>query len=165
VVFDKLIRDSSGYPLQNGEPGRAVGTCLSTLTPGQTISYLADNRPGVVTETVVINSSTSIVAIPFSGWNIDTSTSNPSQSCSGLSTGAKAGVGVSAAIGAIGILALICAFLLFRRRPKVAQNNPAYPVQAEAKHVHEHVNPYVPGPAYAHELGAPLNPTEMPSGN
>ncbi|KAH6663398.1 hypothetical protein B0J14DRAFT_662109 [Halenospora varia] len=164
MALPPLAFGQSGYGLQNGEPGRAVGTCTSTLIPGQTITYLASFTNGVQSTTLSVQSSTWINAIQFKGWNVATptssgplasSTSNPPsitstpQSCSGLSPGAKGGIGVSAAIGGIGIIALIWAFFLLRRRPKVTQYSAVQPVQAGSKHVHE--------------LGAQQKPAELPS--
>ena len=156
--------DSSGYDLENGEPGRAVGTCRFPLTPGQTITYLASFTTGVNSTTLAVQFSTWIYAIQFNGWNVATpttsgplssSTSSPpsitstSHSCSGLSSGAKGGIGVSAAIGGIGIIALIWAFFLLGRRPKVTRYSTVQPVQADSKHVHE--------------MGAQQKPAELPS--
>jgi len=75
---------------------------------------------------------------------------------SGLSTGAIAGIGVSAAIGGIGIIALLVAVILLRRRPKgqVLYNAPP-PVQAGSKEI------YSGHPV--HEMGVDRRPMELPS--
>jgi hypothetical protein len=114
----------------------------------------------VVAQSHVFNSSVLINAIQFNGWNVETSSSTQTSSpnCGGLSTGAKAGIGVSAAIGGIGIFALIGAFFLFRRRPKAARYTAALPSQTDMKQSHEQVHQPI------HELGSqPEAATEMPS--
>jgi hypothetical protein len=115
-----------------------------------------------------VTSSSIISAIGLAGWNVATPTTSPSQSSStssqngtsqpsgGLSTNAKAGIGVSAAIGGIGIVALIVALFLLRRRSKrvppydynAVDYNIVPPVQAEQKPIHE--------------LGIQRRPVELP---
>jgi len=142
--------DSSGYDLQNGEPGQIAGTCLSAVTSGQILTYMGSFSGGFAETTLSVTSSSDISAVGLSGWNVATPTSDApskstsntslpstSQTSTGLSTGAKAGIGVSAAIGGIGIIALICAAFLLRRRPKVPQYSAAPPVEAELRPLHE----------------------------
>jgi hypothetical protein len=121
-----------GYDLAGSQPGRAVGSCTSQLTSGQTITYLASSQ-GIVTTTLEITSATTINAVDVRGWNVATSTSASNSTSSkdsspglspGLSPGAKAGIGVGAALGGIGLLALIGALFLLRRRQKVMQYDP-----------------------------------------
>jgi hypothetical protein len=139
----------SGYDLAGGLPGRAVGVCRSPLTSGQIITYLASSASnGIVTTTLAINSSTGINAVDIKGWNVaapmsssmfDPTFPNTSLAPSGLSSGAKAGLGIRATLGGIGLLALIGAVFLLRRRQKVAQYDNVDPVpqQAEIGYVHE----------------------------
>ena len=156
--------DCSGYQLEGGEPGKAVGQCFSSMSAHQVITYV--DTAG--TSTTSVNISTSINGIPFIGWNVKeaTTTANSSSgagsgsgsgsgsttgsqgsSSHGLSTGAKAGIGVSAAIGGIGLIAFFFALLLFARRrrsdnrgayaaaayPQQAASNPIYELNAPAK--------------------------------
>jgi len=114
----------------------------------------------VVAQSRVFNSSVLIDAIPFNGWNVETPTTTQTSSpnCGGLSAGAKAGIGVSAAIGGIGIFTLIAAFFLFLRRPKAARYTAALPAQTDVKWTHGQVHQPI------HELGSqPEAATEMPS--
>ncbi|RDW63750.1 hypothetical protein BP6252_11295 [Coleophoma cylindrospora] len=145
--------DYRNYDLHGGQPGRAVGTCTSPLTPGQTITYLASNAGF---NSTTIDSSTYMSGVAIRGWNIATSTTlppsnitNTSQSCSGLSRGAKGGIGASVAIGGIGIMALIWAFFLLRRRP-TGINFAAVPL------IEEH-------PKTVAEMAAQQRATELPS--
>lgn len=78
-------------------------------------------------------------AINIQGWNVNAPTSTsgsppipsstapstapPTSNNSGLSTGAKAGIGVSAAIGGLGWLAFAAAFFMLKRRPKEVKYN------------------------------------------
>ncbi|KAE9363314.1 hypothetical protein N431DRAFT_490153 [Stipitochalara longipes BDJ] len=140
----------SGYDLQNGQPGEIIGNCMSSLTSGQILTYLASFSGDWAETTLSVTTSSQITAISLVGWNVATPTSavpsqstsinsptNTSHNSSGLSSGAKAGIGVSAAIGGIGIIALICAIVLLRRRPKVPQYSAALLVEAEWRPVHE----------------------------
>lgn len=135
----------------DGQPGRTVGSCRSPLTSGQTVTYLASSQ-GIVTTSLVLNSSTAINAVIIRGWNVATATSvslnltysnntlnPPSAAPNGLSSGAKAGIGIGATLGGIGILALIGAVFLLKRRQKATQYNhiDRHPRQADSNHVHE----------------------------
>jgi hypothetical protein len=124
---------------------------------------------------MTVTTSSTISAIGLAGWNVATPTTSPSQSSSGssssgtgtsqpdtaqhssgLSTGAIAGIGVSAAIGGIGIIALIVAVVLLRRRPKgVVQYNAVPPVQSNPNEI------YSGHPV--HEMGVHRKPVELPS--
>jgi len=64
--------DASGYDLQNGEPGKITGTCISPLTSGQNITYLSPTTTGWVQALTSITSSTNIQAILLEGWNVAT---------------------------------------------------------------------------------------------
>ncbi|KAE9980953.1 hypothetical protein EG327_006405 [Venturia inaequalis] len=57
----------------------------------------------------------------------------------GLSSGAKTGIGIGATLGVIGILALIGALFLLKRRQKDIQYDRMriYPQQADSSYVHE----------------------------
>lgn len=165
----------SGYDLQNGEPGQVVGTCMSALTSGQVLTYLGEVSGAFEQTSMTITTSSAISAVGLAGWNVATPTTSPSQSSSspssggtgtsqpdttqhssGLSTGAMAGIGVSAAIGGIGIIALVVAVVLLRRRPKgVVQYNAVPPVQADSKEI------YSGHPV--HEMGINRKPVELPS--
>jgi hypothetical protein len=112
-----------------------------------------------------ITSSSTISAVGLAGWNVaeattSSSQSSPtssqngtSQSSSGLSAGAKAGIGISAAIGGIGIIALMVALVLLRRRRP--QQVPLYDYNAVPP-VHSEQKPPV------HELGIHGRPVELP---
>jgi hypothetical protein len=113
-------------------------------------------------QTVVVNSSTWMKAIPFEGWNVDISAPDTAQpnngSSTGSSTSAKVGIGIGIALGAIGIIALISAFFLFRRRstrntlpPEVTQNH-VNPYAHELDHTHA-----------IHELGTQTRLLELPA--
>lgn len=131
-----------GYDLQNGQPGRVTGDCLSQVSSGQIITYTAQAANGSwVSETLTVASATSMRAIAMDGWNVSpsatttttsasslstalpssTPTNSPSQSHE-LSTGAKAGIGAGIAVAVIGLLALV--FFLYRNRRK--SNPPNY---------------------------------------
>lgn len=118
--------------------------------------------------TTTMDSSSTVGAIGIVGWNVQftptptstpmtaslsststsqtaTSTSPPSSSASsgGLSSGAKAGIGVGVAVGAIGVLALIVAIFLLRRRKDKEVDGKTPPNNAPAPDQH----PYQPGPS------------------
>jgi hypothetical protein len=178
-----LTRNSSGYDLLNGQPGRAVGDCWSSLTSGQTITYLASATNGVVQTSLAVNASTSISAIQIRGWNVETgvpksssispvssATASTSGSSSGLSTGAKAGIGVGIAVAVILILALAGALLVLRRRSRAAQHNLVSPlpaVQDRSDQIHEKAATPAPSelPSKQPSIRSPLpkSPVEMPS--
>ena len=148
---------------------------MSALTSGQVLTYLGQVSGAFERTSMTITTSSAISAVGLAGWNVATPTTSPSQSSSspssggtgtsqpdttqhssGLSTGAMAGIGVSAAIGGIGIIALVVAVVLLRRRPKgVVQYNAVPPVQADSKEI------YSGHPV--HEMGINRKPVELPS--
>lgn len=106
------------------------------------ISYaVRDEAMSWIVTTTSYTTATQAWGIPINGYNIAPQTASPSSSTpistsptgsstggnlpatntsqpsSGLSTGAKAGIGVGAAVGALVVLALI-AFILLRRRKR-----------------------------------------------
>lgn len=119
----------------------APGQCKSTLKPGL-VKFIATGSDGLYSKsTSLVITSSAIFGVQINGYitagtdsstssstrsstatgsPTTTSTSTPSATApptnepSGLSTGAKAGIGAGA--GAIAILALVGAFLWYRRR-------------------------------------------------
>jgi hypothetical protein len=148
---------------------------MSALTSCQVLTYLGQVSGAFEQTSTTINTSSTISAVGLAGCNVATTATSPSQSSSdsssggtgtsqsdttqhssGLSTGAIAGIGVSAAIGGIGIIALVVAVVLLRRRPKSAvQYNAVPPVQAGSKEI------YSGHPV--HEMGVDRRPMELPS--
>jgi hypothetical protein len=143
---------------------------MSALTSGQVLTYLGQVSGAFEQTSMTVNTSSTISAVGLAGWNVATPTISPSQTSSGpssggtgtsqhssgLSSGAIAGIGVSAAIGGIGIIALIVAVVLLRRRPKgVVQYDAVPPVQAGSKEM------YSGHPV--HEMGDDRRPMELPS--
>lgn len=138
-----------------------------TLTFGST-SYGDSTSWSIATTTM--DTSSTVGAIAIVGWNLavsttptstpmtttlsststastasQTSTSSPSNSDSsgGLSSGAKAGIGVGVAVGAIGVIALIVAIFLLRRRKEKSVDGPTTPNDPQAPGQ----PPYNPGPS------------------
>jgi hypothetical protein len=134
---------------------------MSALTSGQVLTYLGQVSGAFEQTSMTVNTSSTISAVGLAGWNVATPTissggTGTSQHSSGLSSGAIAGIGVSAAIGGIGIIALIVAVVLLRRRPKgVVQYDAVPPVQAGSKEM------YSGHPV--HEMGDDRRPMELPS--
>ncbi|QDS77137.1 hypothetical protein FKW77_001191 [Venturia effusa] len=128
----------------------------------------------IVTTSLAVTSSTSINAIIISGWNVATATSTlsttllasqnptkvPPTASGGLLSGAKAGIGIGVTLGAVGILSLIGAFFLLRRRQKTTQYDPmsTYPQHADSSDVHEM-------PDQHHLAEMPQEPAELSSVN
>lgn len=139
-----------------------------TLTFGST-SYGDSTSWSIATTT--LDSSSTVGAIGIVGWNLaistppptstpmtttqsststtashtSTSTSSPTSSDSGgLSSGAKAGIGVGVAVGAIGVIALIVAIFLLRRRKEKSADGPAPPNDMQGPG-HPPYNPGPPG--------------------
>lgn len=118
-----------------------------------------------------------ITGIAITGWNVNEPTPSPSSppactssdrtTCnSGLSAGAKGGIGVSAAVGAIGLIALAIAFFLLKRRPKEGayySNLPPTPLHdvkgANGGPLHEVGEHTGTGPV---EIGEHHNAAELP---
>ncbi|KAF2432640.1 hypothetical protein EJ08DRAFT_125819 [Tothia fuscella] len=135
----------SGYDLRGGQPGRVTGACQSTLTSGQVISYTAsDPLSNWITTKTTVTSSQYMNAVAMRGWNVGSSTTSSSGSASrtstgspqsssvsgtgkpssGLSTGAKAGIGVGVALGVVGLLCLLAAVFLVKRKSKRQKGPP-----------------------------------------
>jgi hypothetical protein len=144
------------------------------LRSGQVLTYLATNTGGGFSSTTsVVKAASSIKAIGFKGWNVDEPASNSSanETCSGeLSAGAKGGIGVGAALGAIGILSLIWAFFLVRRRPKTVGSPYSQEYAAVPSPPHEPLAAQLPSehryheePKRVHEISGYNTPAELSS--
>jgi len=143
MAFNKSNMKISSYDfISSIEPGTINlnnGECNSPLPRGDVFTYYNYNDSlsefGLATTT--IGAAGSVFAIPMNGWifaevtsavsdisssSTSTSTSQtqfPPQSAvaqsGGLSTGAKAGIGIGVSLGVIGFAALFGAFYLIRR--------------------------------------------------
>jgi hypothetical protein len=95
-------------------------------------------------------------------------TTSPSSN-DGLSTGVQAGIGVGVSLGVLGIVALILAIILLRRRSQkhsdgssVVALGPVYDSGAKPMDATHHGFQHHSGPSY--ELHGGHQPQELPSG-
>jgi len=167
-----------------------TGQCTSPLIPGQVVRFATSvsNATGYTTSTSTVQSSSQAYAIPVNGWIFAESTnggaagptspgsqSEPTSGStdSGLSTGAKVGIGVGVPLGAIA-LGLIGAALFFARRrratelkqelpPSYAPKEGMYSQYGPAAASH-HQGSHYPQQSGPYEIQSASPPTELPSG-
>lgn len=180
----------SQYTFQSFVAIDHVGECISPITSGQSFYYAESTGTSWIWTTSIANDDVSVYGIPVNGYNFAGATTTTSSSSSatstslssgpsntsafpststptstgsastGLSTGAKAGIGVGVSLGAIGIISLIAAlFLLRRRKPKQdTTSNSATELPTQPPNPH-------PEYKFASELKSQTLPSEMDSGN
>lgn len=144
IILVEYIIDAncSGYAMQTAIMDRqSLGQCKSTISPSETLSYFTAGTvgPWTMTSTVAGPSGATVVGIQLNGYNFgesiasstsESSTPTPatngstpytvslvptSTASSGLSSGAKIGLGVAIPLVVVG-LCLVAGFLLYRRR-------------------------------------------------
>ncbi|KAJ5588161.1 hypothetical protein N7537_010839 [Penicillium hordei] len=185
----------SGFYLGDAVPGSVAGNCLSKVSSGMTLTYGStanDDSSSWSMATTTMTSSSTVGAIGIVGWNIKypstatatsttsattttpstsvTSQNSNSSSPSSLDTGAKIGIGVGIGVGAIGVIALLTALYLFRRRKQRTAAEPDqslshYYSQPPAMSVHQaRYQPQYPAELDAPKL-LPVQPAELSSRN
>jgi hypothetical protein len=106
----------------------AVVTYYTKLTTDDVLTWLSTSS--------TVEEAQTVYALPFNGYNIDvdTPTGNVSSSnnsgssrAGGLSSGAKAGIGVGVALGTIGLLAMIGALVILSRARKQQRKGTSSP--------------------------------------
>lgn len=173
----KLIK-SREYTVVGGQPDRVTGACMSPLTSGQIIPYTSQAANGSwIDATWSVTSATSINAAVLRGWNVDhkgtstasqtassTPTSSVSQgtSTSGLSTGAKSGIGAGAAIVVIAIVVGIFFFFRRKRRTRDVAGGSASHLHPDQPQTHEAPVLFEKPAMAVHEIHSSARPTHGP---
>jgi hypothetical protein len=162
---------SSGMVLTYGSTASGDSTSWSiattTLTASSTvgaigiqgwnIKYPTTATSTSITSTTTQSSSTTpITSTTASAASQNLSTSS-SGSGSGLTTGAKTGIGVGVGVGAIGVIALLAALSLFRKRKQITETQPA---QSLYSHYSQPPTMSVPQPQYQ-QYPAELNAIKL----
>ncbi|OIW23617.1 hypothetical protein CONLIGDRAFT_637587 [Coniochaeta ligniaria NRRL 30616] len=138
--------------LGHGNPGQ----CMSNLDAGQVITYAVKGQGGnFVITTQSILSKTIVAGIPVNGWVFAQETDTASTACAtatttivslprdtGLSNGAKAGIGVGVSLGVIGLLTLLAGIWMMRRARRRGNGDGS---GAMAQHAHEYDPRYPAG--------------------
>lgn len=124
------LRDNEKRPEDEGANGvNSAGFGLSRSERSQTTLGLQ----GPPSTTMVISATSETAAstntVPPSDAPATTTPagSNSGDSSEGLSTGAKAGIGIGVSLGVLGLLALGAAFWIVKRRKKTGQGRPLIP--------------------------------------
>lgn len=117
-----------------------ITSLISTVTATSLVGWIHGDgvsRPLPTPNIPPATTSSTTQSRPIPSTNVSTSASphaitNEQTAPSGLSTGAKAGIGVAVAVGVIGLIAFISALLIYRYRK--LRFNPVNQISDEPKH-------------------------------
>lgn len=161
---------------------------MSDVSSGATITYRSSvaTKTAYAVKTTTLKRKSTVGAIAIVGWNIDLptptstavtssqpATSNPIPTetptdtsngtspnpSSSLSTGAKTGIGVGVGVGAIGVIALLVALWMFRRRRKDYE-----PAATSPMPVTQYPPSNSPSNMYSSSGGGPTQPPDSSQG-
>lgn len=176
-VNNDLVTKDANYVLVLNDPSGQTGTGNGWVN-NQLQSRAFKLNPIVISSSTSSSSSTTSTSSSSTSMTVPTSTtstpSSTASSSSDLSPGAKAGIGVGAALGAIALIALAVGATLYcvrRKRRNAATEVDARPAMAQDPSYHDDPHKQY---SYAQTYEAPVPPSELvgsevrsefPSGN
>ena len=135
---------ASSSPAPSPDDWSTVTTTLDTDSTVGAVAVVGWNIKGATSPTPSPTTSPSNTASATGDTSTNPSLPSPTQTTpdNGLSSGAKAGIGVGVALGVLGILALLATFFLLRRRRRGKEGTAAVAAQEKDQQTDTRYNKY-----------------------